>query len=594
MRILFSTILFLISVLVRPFPANAAGEFETAYDVSYAISPAGVTTATQKIRLTNKTTNLYPQQYAVTLDSTNIRNVIAYDAGGVMTPKITQPNGKTEILLTFHTPVVGLGKTQEFTLRYEQADIAQKNGMIWEVNIPGVLDDGSLTAYDVSVQVPPSFGPNAYLTPLAANGRKWTKEQMVAGGISGAWGLSQQFDLTLLYHLGNTTLSPSVQEITIPPDTAFQTVAIRSLNPEPEGLSRDADGNWIASYQLAPGESLDIEALLTVRTFLTPQQEFPMQPVDEPLYLTPTKYWQTDDAKIREIASQLATPRAVYEYVVGALSYNYERVNQNPVRKGAAAALADPESAICMEFTDLFVALARAAGIPAREVVGYAYTSNAKLRPLSLVTDVLHAWPEYYDRERRLWIPVDPTWADTTGGVNYFDKLDFNHIAFAIHGLSSERPYPAGFFRKADSSGKDVQVAFAASPSPEIPASSYDVEFRLPAQVTAGWQTRGEVVVKNTGGKAVSDVAISLEIAPYGIFQTLENQYFPPLGTQTIPITLPAGPVFAKGVADIRVTVDGTTFTHQMQIRPLWWLLIPVQLGLIAFILILWIRLRKK
>ena len=57
-----------------------------------------------------------------------------------------------------------------------------------------------------------------------------------------------------------------------------------------------------------------------------------------------------------------------------------------------------------MEFTDLFVAIARAAGIPARESVGYAYTTNSRLRPLSLVTDVLHAWPEYYDADKKIWV----------------------------------------------------------------------------------------------------------------------------------------------------------------------------------------------
>jgi len=53
-----------------------------------------------------------------------------------------------------------------------------------------------------------------------------------------------------------------------------------------------------------------------------------------------------------------------------------------------------------MEFTDLFIALSRAAGIPAREINGFAYTDDIRLRPLDLVTDMLHAWPEYYDEEK--------------------------------------------------------------------------------------------------------------------------------------------------------------------------------------------------
>jgi len=54
-------------------------------------------------------------------------------------------------------------------------------------------------------------------------------------------------------------------------------------------------------------------------------------------------------------------------------------------------------NAVCLEYTDLFVTLARAAGIPSRSIEGFAYTKNSRLRPLSLVDDVLHAWVQYYD-----------------------------------------------------------------------------------------------------------------------------------------------------------------------------------------------------
>jgi len=36
------------------------------------------------------------------------------------------------------------------------------------------------------------------------------------------------------------------------------------------------------------------------------------------------------------------------------------------------------------------------------------YTDDIRLRPLDLVTDMLHAWPEYYDEEKEIWTPVDP------------------------------------------------------------------------------------------------------------------------------------------------------------------------------------------
>jgi hypothetical protein len=111
-----------------------------------------------------------------------------------------------------------------------------------------------------------------------------------------------------------------------------------------------------------------------------------------------------------------------------------------------------------MEFTDLFIALARASGIPAREVNGYAFSENPKVQPLSLVADVLHSWPEYWDEEKGVWVPIDPTWADTTGGKDYFNTFDLNHVAFVIHGANDQYPLPAGSYKKDAKPQKDVYV----------------------------------------------------------------------------------------------------------------------------------------
>ncbi len=67
----------------------------------------------------------------------------------------------------------------------------------------------------------------------------------------------------------------------------------------------------------------------------------------------------------------------------------------------------------CNEHTALFVALARAAGLPARIAVGLVYLRGGFY---------YHAWPEVYveERGRGLWLPVDPTlnqFPATTGSL---------------------------------------------------------------------------------------------------------------------------------------------------------------------------------
>ena len=78
----------------------------------------------------------------------------------------------------------------------------------------------------------------------------------------------------------------------------------------------------------------------------------------------------------------------------------------------------------CNEHTVLYVAMARALGIPARIAVGLVYMRGAFY---------YHAWPEVYLEERTgrgLWLPVDPT-------LNEF-PADGTHVRLARGGLDKQ------------------------------------------------------------------------------------------------------------------------------------------------------------
>ncbi len=592
--IVSSCFLSFFYLLIPLNAVQAGGEFQADYIVQYAISPTGTTIVTQNITLTNKQTNLYPQKYSIVIDSTKIKNVIAYDSNQIVPAEISQNDGKTEILLTFNDKVVGLGKQLPFTLRFENGDIAQQNGSIWEVNVPGVAPDADIASYYVTLSVPQSFGPNAYMTPLPAAGGRWNREQMMAGGISAAYGASQTFDIHLSYYLENTRITPENSEIALPPDTAYQTVVIQSLDPKPKTVTRDTDGNWLAQYSLLPGAKLSIEASLLINMLLEPKEGYADNVPDQILYTSPQKYWEVQNPQIQELAKKYTTARAIYAYVSQTLGYDYTRVSQTPIRKGALLALNSPKNSICMEFTDLFIAIARAAGIPAREAVGYSYTTNSRLRPLSLVADVLHAWPEYYDSEKKVWIPVDPTWANTTGGVNYFDKLDFNHIVFAIYGKSSDYPYPAGFYRKSGKTTKDVTVAFAESRF-ILPAAKLNTSVSFPKLVTAGITARGEVTVQNTTGAALPTVALTIQSTPVDVSLSKTAVDVPPFATLTYPVALTIPNYFKAGTGRIVAAVNGQTAQYVFNIQPITaFFIFPIICfsGILIILLILTVRKR--
>ncbi len=78
----------------------------------------------------------------------------------------------------------------------------------------------------------------------------------------------------------------------------------------------------------------------------------------------------------------------------------------------------------CNEHTVLYVAMARALGLPARIAVGLVYLRGAFY---------YHAWPEVYVAEpdgRGMWLPVDPT-------LNQF-PADPTHVRLARGGLDKQ------------------------------------------------------------------------------------------------------------------------------------------------------------
>lgn len=571
----------LVVYLIIPYyPAFATGEFVADYDVSYAIAPTGKTIVTQHVSLTNQLPNFYPQEYSLLLDSDKITNIIAYDDGGIITPTFSVKDGKTEIRLTFNVKAIGLGKSLKFSLRYEHAGVANKNGSIWEVNVPGIVNDPDIGIYDVTIAVPPTFGPAAYLSPKAAKGKSWTKEQMIRGGITGAYGSSQNFDITLHYVVTNNSISKNQQKIALPPSTAFQKATLISLTPEPSTVVSDEDGNWLAVYDLLAGQTVNVTAKVVISTYLTPRKDYMTIEPDISKYLSNDEFWETKNDTITKLASTLTTPRQIYDYVSQTLKYDYSKVNGIPKRMGAAAVLKAPDEAVCTEFTDLFITIARAAGIPARRVVGYAYTNNPKLRPLSLVSDVLHAWPEYFDRDLQTWMPIDPTWANTTGGIDYFTKLDFNHIVFAMNGVDSNMPYPAGYYRNQEKNVRNIEVKF--SETPPIMSSRIETSIEFPEQIVGGRKAEGFVVITNKGGEPVYTVSVSAESEPRGIhlFDVLPEIL--PFAVIRLPIEANFENNFDLNEGFIRARVNDAVVTKQFRIQSLQWL---IWLGFILFVL---------
>jgi Transglutaminase-like superfamily len=119
-------------------------------------------------------------------------------------------------------------------------------------------------------------------------------------------------------------------------------------------------------------------------------------------YLNESQYIQIADSSIQVLAKQLKaetsdlTAKKIYNWLVN----NIVSENYSPESRGALATLTS-KTGDCTEFTYLFIALARANGIPARGLRGlYIPQQSLVVGPMDY-----HDWAEFYDGDH--WVIVD-------------------------------------------------------------------------------------------------------------------------------------------------------------------------------------------
>ncbi len=456
------SILFLfLTCLIFPHRAFAIAKFETSYQVSYQVEPSGNTHVTFVIRQKNNLSVVYATDYGLSINETKVSNIKVSDEGLPVKPDVIKSLNQTSITFPFASKIVGKDKIHTFTIDYDTSDITTKFGNTWQINIPRMETDENVSDQTVILTVPTNFSSPAYIDPKpdAVNGNifYFSGKKTANKPISAIFGKTQFYKGRIVYHLGNNEKDKIRTEIALPPDTSYQTVYFESLNPKPESITKDTDGNILAHYLLSPQEKISINLDFYVKLNFSPK---PTTFLPTTNYLSANPIWNFDNGvfTVPELRN-LSSAKSIYDFVVDKLKYDYEKINRpNQQRTPAAESLLNSQSAICTDFTNVFVALSRKAGIPARELEGFAISENPNLKPLSLTQDVLHAWPEFFDKEKNTWIQVDPTWSNTTRGIDYFNKLDFNHIVFVIHGTNPDYPIPGGGYKDSDNKTKDISI----------------------------------------------------------------------------------------------------------------------------------------
>jgi len=152
--------------------------------------------------------------------------------------------------------------------------------------------------------------------------------------------------------------------------------------------------------------SFDVERQDAIRRDFPAKETF-WDPADYATYLAPTSLGPTD-GKTKQLADKITAgqttvkgkAKAIYDWVC-------ENMYRDPETRGCGAgdvcSLLEKPGGKCADIHSVFVSLARAAGVPSREVFGIRQGKE----PVQDITTWQHCWAEFY-LPGYGWVPVDP------------------------------------------------------------------------------------------------------------------------------------------------------------------------------------------
>ncbi|MBL8892334.1 MAG: transglutaminase domain-containing protein [Planctomycetaceae bacterium] len=141
---------------------------------------------------------------------------------------------------------------------------------------------------------------------------------------------------------------------------------------------------------------------------------------NDPAALGANAFWPSDDPEIQKLAQQITKGKTTNQEKADAIllwlapGRNLKYSGQTGSRWGTRQVL-QQKFGHCWDFSDCFVTLARAAGVPSRQVAGWLFGSSG------------HVWAEYY-QDGHGWQQVDPTGGGQVGcgiyHIPYFTAND--------------------------------------------------------------------------------------------------------------------------------------------------------------------------
>ncbi|MEW6050764.1 MAG: transglutaminase domain-containing protein [Candidatus Zixiibacteriota bacterium] len=237
--------------------------------------------------------------------------------------------------------------------------------------------------------------------------------------------------------------------LAIPHDLDFQQLLGKiQYDPQPTDIVKDKWGQEVARFDFAnlgagaqPSVTMRVNAeLFRVRYFVFPDKVGKLEDIPADIrskYLADDIKFSDTSLTIQE-ALKAAVGSETNPYWIGRRIFNYLIEHLEYERVGGwntAPAVLERGNGSCSEYSFVYIAMCRAAGLPARYVGSVVHRGED-----ACWDDVFHRWVEIY-LPKYGWIPVDPSGGDSPwpqARANSFGYLDNRFLITTIGGGGSE------------------------------------------------------------------------------------------------------------------------------------------------------------
>lgn len=439
-----------------PIPSTTAQQADIYYEstqLNYTINGNRSVDVQLSFTLTNNSSSRRVQWVSLPVSTAEVYNVQV--SSNVILDEIENTGTATTIRVRFKGSGLGPGSRITYSISFKADGLVTGSGVEYSANLGGVnVGGGGFPHENYVVTIRGPSGSRLFLPKPSADlalieNDPPTIRYFTSIGAPGSFdGLQVRFylqpvyyKLTLTERLTNEDIGQinnvQLDVMLFSGEAGWQFSALESSSRPIKTMYVDEENNWHGVFDLGkipPSGMKTLQLKLIYETSVYDPEisegevgSLADVPDGFSPYLQPDDEWESDHPAIKQAASEAVggetnaylVGQKIVKFIVDRLSYQTQET-----RRGALWAYVNGIGD-CSEYTDLSIALARAAGLPARAVYGWGYQEDNLSG---------HAWAEFY-LPGKGWQPVDPTWAERSG--DYFARLDPIHLTRDIRGLSS-------------------------------------------------------------------------------------------------------------------------------------------------------------